>query len=55
MNNGIAQRLLTCQSLIGSIPGALAQANIVANMFLDRLVALGCSSSSNQSILDPVE
>ncbi|WP_303881455.1 TRAP transporter large permease [Acetomicrobium mobile] len=56
-NGGIAQRLVNfAKSLIGSIPGALAQANIVANMFFGSVSGSGVAAAAAiGGILDPVE
>lgn len=56
-NGGIAQRLINfAKSLIGSIPGALAQANIVANMFFGSVSGSGVAAAAAiGGILDPIE
>ena len=56
-NGGIAQRLINfAKSLIGLIPGALAQANVVANMFFGSISGSGVAAAAAiGGILDPME
>lgn len=56
-NGGIAQRLINlAKSLIGGIPGALAHANIVANMLFGSISGSGVAAAAAiGGILDPVE
>lgn len=56
-NGGIARRLINfAKALIGFVPGALAQANIVANMFFGAISGSGVAAAAAiGGVLDPME
>lgn len=56
-NGGIARRLINfAKALIGFLPGALAQTNVVANMFFGAISGSGVAAAAAMGgVLDPVE
>lgn len=56
-NGGIARRLINfAKALIGFMPGALAQTNVVANMFFGAISGSGVAAAAAMGgVLDPIE
>lgn len=56
-NGGIAKRLVNCSKiLVGGLPGALAQTNIVANMLFGAVSGSGCAAAAAMGgIMGPIE